>query len=109
MVLLTMPISRVCALAVQRTSVQQDCCPHKAVADACCTKAFTLCHATQAPVDAVQLPGQDASLLLSPSAAVVVVYQDRLNDFKPRFAALRLPMDHVPPGLLITATAVLRT
>ncbi len=109
MVLLTMPASRACAFAVQRASVQQDCCPHKAVADACCTKAFTLCHATQAPVDTTQLPGQDASQLLPPPAALVVVYQDRLTDFAPCFGSLRLPMDHAPPGLVIAATAVLRT
>ncbi len=110
MVLLTMPVARACAFALQRTSVQQDCCPHKDLADACCMRAFTLCHATQAPVDTTQLPGQDASqLVLPPAALVVVVYQDRLNDFKPHFGSLRLPMQHAPPGLVITATTVLRT
>ncbi len=109
MVLLTMPVSRACAFVSQRTSVQQGCCPQKDLADACCRRAFTLCHATQAPVDATQLPGQEALLLLPPPVALVVVYQDRLNDFKPRFGSLRFPMDHAPPGLVIAATTVLRT
>ena len=107
-VLLTMPVARACAFASQRTSVQQGCCPHKELADTCCMRAFTLCHATQAPADATQLPVQDASLPVPPPA-VLVVYQDHLRDFKPRFGSLRLPMQHAPPGLLITATAVLRT
>jgi hypothetical protein len=72
-------------------------------------RSFTLCHATQAPVDTTQLPGQDAAQLELPPAAVEVVYQDRPDDFKPRFGSLRLPMDHAPPGLIIAATAVLRT
>jgi hypothetical protein len=109
MVLLTMPASRACTFAAQRTSVQQGCCPHKEVADACCTRAFTLCHATQAPVETTQPPGQDASRLVPPPASLVVVYQDRLNDFKPHLGSLRLPMEHAPPGLVIAATAVLRT
>ncbi len=72
-------------------------------------KAFTLCHATQSPADTTQLPGQDAAQLVAPPVALVVVYQDRLNDFKPRFGSLRSPMDHAPPGLVIAATTVLRT
>jgi hypothetical protein len=108
-VLLTMPVWRACAFAAQRTSGQQDCCPHKELANACCMGAFKLCHATQAPVDATQLPGHDASMPLPPPAALVVVYQDRVNDFKPRFGSRGLPMDHAPPGLVIAATTVLRT
>jgi hypothetical protein len=72
-------------------------------------RSSNLCHATQTPVDTTQLPGQDASQLVLPPAALVVVYQDRLNEFKPRFVSLRLPMDHAPPGLVIAATTVLRT
>jgi len=109
MVLLTMPASRACAFVAQHASSQRDCCPHKELADACCTGSFTLCHATQAPADTTQLPGQNAAQLVLPPAAVVVVYQDRLDDFKPRLDSQRLPMDHAPPGLIIAATAVLRT
>jgi hypothetical protein len=116
MVLLMMPVSRVCAMASERMQAQQasaqtqhDCCPHKDIADRCCMRSADLCHATKAPVERAQFPGQDVSPLDVPPAAVMVVYQDHLGSFEPRSVALGLPMQHAPPGLLIAATTVLRT
>jgi len=106
MLVLMMPLARACAVISSAAVAQRACCKQKA--DTCCDGPSQACCATQAPADTSVLPSQVVPQLLLPPRTVPVVHSDRLNNRNVLCAAIHLPAEHSPPGLVIVATTVLR-
>jgi hypothetical protein len=102
----TMPL--VCARADTSIAAvdQHNCCRQKT--HACCEGAANACCATDAPASASLFPLQDISPLVLPPSTVPVVHSDRIDMPNALLAAVRLPEEYSPPGLMIVGTTILR-
>jgi hypothetical protein len=106
MLVLMVPLARACAVISSATVARGECCKQKA--DTCCDGPSHACCAMQAPADTSLLPTQDVPLLLTTARTVPVVHTNRFDNPNARCAAILLPAKHLPPGLMIAATTVLR-
>jgi hypothetical protein len=106
MLVLTMPLAHAHAVISSSAAYQRDCCKQKP--DACCEGSAKACCATQTPAAPSPLPSQNVSPLLLPPRTVPVVHPDRADILTLHCAAVRLPAEHSPPGLIIVATTLLR-
>lgn len=106
MLILMMPLAHASAVILSAAVAQRDCCKQKA--DSCCEGPAKACCATQAPADTSLVPSQDVSPLLLPPLTVPVVHVDRIDSLHVHGAAIRLPAEHSPPGLMMLATTILR-
>jgi hypothetical protein len=106
MLILTMPLAHARAVISSAAASQRDCCKQKV--NPCCEGSAKACCATQAPAAPSLLPFQNVSPLLLPPRTVPVVHPDRADSLTLHRAAVRLPAEHSPPGLIIVLTAILR-
>jgi hypothetical protein len=103
---LTMPLARARAVLSGAAGAQRSCCQRKV--DACCESPANLCCATHAPAEAPLVVFQVVSPLLLPPLTVAVVHPDRIDRRNLPGAAIRLPAEYSPPGLMIVGTILLR-
>jgi hypothetical protein len=106
MLVLTMPLTRACAVISRAAVAQSDCCKKKA--DSCCEGSAKFCCAAQSPTDLSLVPSQNVSSLLLPPLPVPVVYADRIDSLNAQCAAPRLPAEYSPPGLTMVEKTILR-
>jgi hypothetical protein len=106
MLVLTMPLAQAHAVISSSAASQHDCCKQKA--DACCEGSAKACCAMQAPAAPSLVTSQDVSPLLLPPRTLPIVHTGLIDSLNIRRAAVRLPAEHSPPGLIIVATTILR-
>jgi hypothetical protein len=106
LLVVTMPLARAHAVISSAAASQRDCCKQKP--DACCEGSAKACCATQTPAAPSLIPSQNVSTLLLVPQTVPVVHPDRTDSLTLHCAAVRLPAEHSPPGLIIVATTILR-
>jgi hypothetical protein len=110
MLVVMVPQAPACAAvssgATSQSQRQHECCKQKM--DSCCGGYSQVCCGTQAPADTSLLLPQNASPVVLPTGAVVVVPIDRSDNLKASSAARLVRAEHSPPGLMIVATTILR-
>jgi hypothetical protein len=106
MLVVMMPQAPACAVVSSGATSQHECCKQKM--DSCCGGYSQVCCGTQAPADTSLLLPQNASPVVLPTGAAVVVPIDRSDNLKASSAARLVRAEHSPPGLMIVATTILR-
>jgi hypothetical protein len=107
LLVLMMPLPRVCAAITSRSEAHQQCCRPQH-ADACCPSSAKPCGAPRAPAETALYLDQSSSPLVLPVVTVAIVDLDPKANLKSRCVTPHRPAQHPPPGLVIAATIVLR-